>query len=586
MAWIQIVCFAYLPWILHTVNSSDKDDCLRIGGVLCGIKHWCIPKNKVCDGENDCQFGVDESSRACTLKQQCESNWSLSEGCFNRCKPGYFGKYCEKICPEKCLNRICNIQSGICTNCAPSYYGKKCDKTCTEECLNGTCYSSSGICQECALGVFGKFCEKSCSNECLNGICYSLSGICKDCKTGYYGKYCDKTCPVGCLNGTCNTSSGICKNCNPGYFGKYCEKNCSEECLNGICNSSSGICKDCKPGYFGEFCEKSCSEECLNGICNSSSGICKDCKPGYFGEFCEKSCSNECLKGICDSSSGICKDCTRTYLESCSLRCGQGCRQRNGFPQCDRQSGKCLHGCYLTYGSHCNETCSNCKSLSSVVPCDIDGVCLIGCESDYWDKKCSSKCSANCQGDEHGNRCNSSTGECINGCTHGWSGRFCGDVSSLQTTTTESTEKDNVSSFKTPMIVISAILTVVVIVVGSVCFLLARKGFIHQQNDRMEPGRVFPDGVPLTQLSSGSRRRQSFNVYTDINEETIDYYHDICEQNLPDNYDEINVTNDTDIEIMHLKEFTDENNSRRSVAKSEDKDDLDSTEETGRKVIQ
>ncbi|WAR20512.1 hypothetical protein MAR_002350, partial [Mya arenaria] len=286
-------------------------------------------------------------------------------------------------------------------------------------------------------------------------------------------------------------------------------------CLNRICNIQSGICTNCAPSYYGKKCDKTCPDECLNGTCNSSSGICQECALGVFGKFCENNCSNECLNGICYRSSGICKDCKRTYLEGCSIRCGQGCRQRNGFPQCNRQSGKCLHGC-----------------------------------------------------------------------TPGWSGRFCGDVSSLQTTTTESTDKDHFNSLTSTMIVISAILTVVVIVVGSVCFLLARKGFIRQQNNRMEPGSVFPDGVPPTQQPSGSRRRHSSNVYADINEETMEYYHYICEQNSPDNYDEINVTNDPDFEIVHSKEFTDESDSRRSVTKSEGKYIFDSTEDTVRGVTQ
>ncbi|WAR20284.1 hypothetical protein MAR_002122 [Mya arenaria] len=110
--------------------------------------------------------------------------------------------------------------------------------------------------------------------------------------------------------------------------------------------------------------------------------------------------------------------------------------------------------------------------------------------------------------------------------------------------------------------------------------------FIRQQNDRMEQGRVFPDGVTPKQQPSGSRRPQSSKVYADINEETMEYYHHICERNSPDNNDEINVTNDPDIEIMPSEDFTDESESRRIVTKSEDKDDLDSTEETGRSVTQ
>ncbi|XP_052765834.1 uncharacterized protein LOC128207119 [Mya arenaria] len=105
----------------------------------------------------------------------------------------------------------------------------------------------------------------------------------------------------------------------------------------------------------------------------------------------------------------------------------------------------------------------------------------------------------------------------------------------------------------------------------------------------MEPGSIFPDGVPPTQQPSGSRRRHSsnMNVYADINEETMENYHYICEQNSPDQYDEINVTNyDRDIEIVPSKEFTDESISGRSVAKSEGKNVFDSAEETVRGVTE
>ncbi|WAR14140.1 SREC-like protein [Mya arenaria] len=170
--------------------------------------------------------------------------------------------------------------------------------------------------------------------------------------------------------------------------------------------------------------EKQCESK------HSATGVCLGrCSPGYFGKFCGQNCSENCLDGICNKSSGICKDCTRTYLENCSIKCGQGCREKEGFPTYDRQSGKCLHGCYLYhYGDFCNNTCKHCKGNSSNTSCDINGVCQYGCENGYWGEKCSSKCSANCGGDAYGNRCNSTTGECFNGCIPGWIGRLCGET--------------------------------------------------------------------------------------------------------------------------------------------------------------
>ncbi|WAQ93833.1 TENX-like protein [Mya arenaria] len=362
-----------------------------------------------------------------------------------------------------------------------------------------------------------------------------------------------------CLNGKCISTSGLCdgaRNClyNEDEFDRPC--NLKHQCESNR-SLIHGCLGQCTPGYFGDFCENICSEKCLNGICDKSSGICNKCASGYTGGYCNKACSKECLNGICDKSSGLCNDCTRTYLESCSQECGVGCREINGFPQCDRQSGKCLNGCkFYHYGFYCNNTCKNCKRNSSNSPCDINGVCRFGCENDYWDKKCNYKCSANCQGDEHGKGCNSSTGECINGCTRGWSGKFCG----------ESTDKENVSSLKTTSIVLPVIATVVVVVVGIICYVWARKRCIRQQNERMEPGQVLPVDVPPIQQPTGPWGPQSSSLYAEINEDTMEQYHYICEQNSPDQYDEINVTEyDRDIGVMPSKEFKDDSISRQSI---------------------
>ncbi|WAR20333.1 SREC-like protein [Mya arenaria] len=334
----------------------------------------------------------------------------------------------------------------------------------------------------------------------------------------------DRTLCVGSL---CIPTSSLCDgkvNCPGGEDEGFIACSLRMDCDSNR-SLSEGCLGECKPGKFDTFCVRKCLETCSNGRCDKSSGLCNTCASGYHGKHCQKTCSDECLNGICDKSSGICKNCTQTYLENCSQECGEECQEKNGFSQCDRQSGKCLNGCNLYhYGHYCNKTCKNCKGNSSNSPCDINGVCQFGCENDYWDKKCNSKCSANCKGYDHGKRCNSSTGECLNGCTRGWS---------------DSTDKENVSSLNTTVIVIPVIATVVVVVVGIICYFWGRKRFNRQQNERIEPRREFRVGVAPRQRPSGSRRRQSSTLYADINEETMEHYHYICEQNPPDHYDKI-----------------------------------------------
>ncbi|WAQ95429.1 hypothetical protein MAR_028119, partial [Mya arenaria] len=108
--------------------------------------------------------------------------------------------------------------------------------------------------------------------------------------------------------------------------------------------------------------------------------------------------------------------------------------------------------------------------------------------------------------------------------------------------------------------------------------------FIRQQNERIERGRIFPVGVPPRQQSS--RRRQSSNVYADINEDTMEQYRYICEQNSPDHYDEISVTQyDRDIETVPLEEFTDDSRSLQSILESKGINELNSSDKIISRLI-
>ncbi|VDI51082.1 Hypothetical predicted protein [Mytilus galloprovincialis] len=91
-----------------------------------------------------------------------------------------------------------------------------------------------------------------------------------------------------------------------------------------------------------------------------------------------------------------------------------------------------INGCPPThYGPLCNTTCPpNCNG-----PCELDvGDCLLGCTNGWTGNRCDGEChlgfygnaclepcSANCSNQ----KCNHVTGECIGGCKDGWQGFNC-----------------------------------------------------------------------------------------------------------------------------------------------------------------
>ncbi|XP_061170677.1 uncharacterized protein LOC133180118 [Saccostrea echinata] len=84
----------------------------------------------------------------------------------------YYGKYCDQLCPEMCLDQRCNISSGNCLECIPGYKGPRCS-------------------QKCDGGVFGLKCSQSCG-QCRDGSqCHHINGTCLDgCSPGYRGSLC------------------------------------------------------------------------------------------------------------------------------------------------------------------------------------------------------------------------------------------------------------------------------------------------------------------------------------------------------------------------------------------------------------
>ncbi|XP_065922546.1 receptor-type tyrosine-protein phosphatase epsilon [Magallana gigas] len=226
-----------------------------------------------------------------------------------------YGENCDKVCPDNCQERRCDIINGTCLSCTPGWLGVHCDKT-------------------CPAGQFGLQCESKCVGHCKDSVgCNHTSGLCdNECGDGWTGSNCTKGCVVG-------------------MFGKGCSNQCSGNCLdNNPCNSTTGHCDDgcdsgyvepfcnksCEIGTFGKDCSNQCSGHCLdNGPCNSTTGHCDSgCASGYEEPFCNKigcsmdaygmNCSTKCSKGCID--------------RKCDMNCTNGCTFSNEGPRCDKNN--------------------------------------------------------------------------------------------------------------------------------------------------------------------------------------------------------------------------------------------------------
>ncbi|XP_046565000.1 platelet endothelial aggregation receptor 1-like [Haliotis rubra] len=225
-----------------------------------------------------------------------------------------------------------------------------------------------------------------CSRGCENQLCeLAETGIeyCTDgCVPGYMGTSCkipcDKpktqctVCEGGCDGGYCWLSSTSCvSGCVDSYYGLDC-KDCSERCKS--CNRSTGMCNDCRDPYRGLNCEMSC-ENCA-GSCVS--GCDEGCKPGFYGHWCDKVCSENCRPGPNKTAVSV-------------LECDQN-TSINCIPECDNNTGDCIHGCNDGwYGENCSSRCSRkCTDMS----CTVSGSCAAGCAPGYAGTDCS--CFENC----------------------------------------------------------------------------------------------------------------------------------------------------------------------------------------------
>ncbi|CAG2229402.1 unnamed protein product [Mytilus edulis] len=196
----------------------------------------------------------------------------------------------------------------------------------------------------------------------------------------------------------------------------------------------------CQKSFWGSDCQNNCAENCRQQNCFPGNGSCVwGCNP------------TNCLNDLCDKDTAVCT------IGCKERRTGTYCNQYNiasyslvsQYPSGGQPANRAKDGnkttCSKTqgtsvvplhYGYLCNTTCPpNCKG-----PCEIDvGDCLLGCTNGWTGNRCDTEChlgfygnaclepcSANCSNP----KCNHVTGECIGGCKDGWQGFNCSQSSS------------------------------------------------------------------------------------------------------------------------------------------------------------
>ncbi|XP_037092504.1 low-density lipoprotein receptor-related protein 2-like [Pollicipes pollicipes] len=268
---------------------------------LCGASQRCIPRQWVCDYEQDCPDGEDE-------QQSCPPP---------ACKGGEFA------CGEYKWNH---------TYCVPQHH--RCDKV-----------------QDCADNADEKGCNyRECNAEdfkCGSGLCVPPFKKCNgylDCRDHSDEDQCDGTaCSLDKLR--CKDGKGCIEKDQKCDHRKDCEDGSDEEvCYLPACRKGQFRCDNgmCIPHQWK--CDS--STDCLDG---SDESDCQavDCPEGQF--LCEA--DRKCINGtkLCDATAD-CTDRADEEIDTCStdlcesLQCEYNCRPSMDGGMCLCPEGKALAG--------------------------------------------------------------------------------------------------------------------------------------------------------------------------------------------------------------------------------------------------
>ncbi len=296
-----------------------------------------------------CQYGCNNSNKACNVSSTCSPNWTC--GAFGVCRNGTWERTCTQTnCPY--LEKT-KTETQSCATCNESDGGEVysikgvlnyidiAGKTETKEdvCIDSSNYGKDKLLKEYYCQTVGgythwtskeKLCENGCINgscnthtECQNQKCVSVSGTGSNSCT--FGN--DSTCSGG--NGTCTDTDG-----GKDYF------------VRGEVNAFSAtgnrkVSDSCSGNYLTEeYCEGGiakteanhwCADGCSNGACIAP--VCSETDSGrdYFNPGVTTGSNGERHYDVC--ANGIlgefyCGSDNRTAFYE-SVTCGEGCDSSN-----------------------------------------------------------------------------------------------------------------------------------------------------------------------------------------------------------------------------------------------------------------
>ena len=465
-----------------TENNCNQDDgsCNCKQGFYGNFCDMECDKNCLICQESDgactqCKSGyytdLEDNKKCSKCPEKCDGE--CPDGKCIKCLNGFYGDICDKNCPEKCINKNCDKDSGLC-ECINHYskesFCTQCEENynLTTECntcinyydINNNCQSCvnhfdveseckqcqpyftiQSLCTACLRNYDINFnCSKCINHFDFNSSClecesfYDIRTYCKDCIKNYDPlQNCEK-----CINFF--DFDNDCKTCLVGYYGLNCDKKCYEGCNTSIsnCIQENGKCDNCIRGYFNDFCNETCYEHCLGEpySCNPKTGECDECEDLYYGLKCEEKTTVEnCIKV---NRSGTCIKCEEKFFLKDGLckKCSSNCTDEN----CEDETGRCYFCANLNaYGTLCDQLCSEfCQKNNSEYICDREtAACNFGCvntgnfsdtkctrcESGFYprDQGCNLECSDNC---EEKTSCDDKDGSC-NSCKIGFWGSNC-----------------------------------------------------------------------------------------------------------------------------------------------------------------